>query len=183
MLYFKENKEELIGITIGLSLATVAIFSMRRLLKSKNKIINYYGNKGALPASYPRGVRNNNPGNIRKSDEAWIGKIPHEKNTDPDFEQFYNYTHGVRAMIVLLYGYFKDDRDTIKEIIEVYAPSHENDTDQYIDNVSKWTGWNKRKKIDWNDTNLKKLVFAIIRQENAGFYLTHAHFSTAWQMV
>ncbi|MCA9329527.1 hypothetical protein KDA11_02695, partial [Candidatus Saccharibacteria bacterium] len=34
----------------------------------------------------PRGIRNNNPGNIRISNNQWRGKIPVSQNTDGSFE-------------------------------------------------------------------------------------------------
>ena len=53
-------------------------------------------------SNQPRGIRNNNPGNLRISGNAWQGKIPTSQNTDGAFEQFSYYVYGVRAMIKLI---------------------------------------------------------------------------------
>lgn len=182
MSYFNKHKNAIIGGTIGLTIGALMIFATKKVIASQNTYVNFNGEAKSLPVGFPLGVRNNNPGNIRKNaNNDWQGRIPLDENTDPNFEQFRKYTDGVRALIILLYGYFQDGLDSIKEIIEVYAPSHENDTDAYIEDVSDLTGWGKYKTIEWNATNIKKLVFAIIKHENGGYYLKHSQFQIAWE--
>ncbi len=50
----------------------------------------------------PRGVRNNNPGNIRLG-IAWNGLAPEQ--TDPDFCQFITPQFGIRALCIVLLTY------------------------------------------------------------------------------
>ncbi len=46
----------------------------------------------------PRGLRNNNPGNIRNSDATdWQGEIPASKKQDNSFEEFEDMAHGYRV--------------------------------------------------------------------------------------
>ena len=45
-----------------------------------------------------RGIRNNNPGNIRKSAIQWRGETPAALKQDPDFEEFIAPEWGIRAM-------------------------------------------------------------------------------------
>lgn len=85
----------------------------------------------------PRGIRNNNPFNIRKSNSRWKGLI---KSTDPDFCQFSTMTYGLRAGMVLLRNYVRKGYDTPRKIISRFAPSTENDTSRYTDFVCKFTG-------------------------------------------
>ena len=45
--------------------------------------------------SLPRGLRNNNPGNIRNSSTVWVGEITPSK--DKSFKQFKSMAYGYRA--------------------------------------------------------------------------------------
>lgn len=81
----------------------------------------------------PRGIRNNNPLNIRIGN-VWLGEVSNP--TDPDFEQFVSMEYGLRAAFVLLRRYINHyKRQTITEIISAWAPSTENLTQKYIDHV------------------------------------------------
>lgn len=89
-------------------------------------------------AKYPRGIRNNNPGNLRQYNQDWQG----ETGTDKDgFVIFDTMQNGVRAMAITLLNYqMRHGLFTVKEIINRYAPSVENDTDSYIKHVAKSIG-------------------------------------------
>lgn len=57
--------------------------------------------------------------------------------------------------------------DTIREVIERWAPPNENNTDAYINEVSKAVGVTADMIIDLHDYDiLRPLVEAIIRHEN-----------------
>ena len=88
----------------------------------------------------PRGIRNNNPLNIRRSKDQWQGLRAIQQ--DAQFCQFETMEYGWRAAFVLLTRtYYHQYRlFTIRKIIEKWAPPHENNTKAYIDNVSKLTG-------------------------------------------
>ena len=88
----------------------------------------------------PRGIRNNNPLNIRRSKDQWKGLA--EAQTDRAFVQFKTLEYGWRAAFYLLTRtyYHKYRLYTIRTIICRWAPSNENDTNAYIANVSKLTG-------------------------------------------
>lgn len=82
-----------------------------------------------------RGIRNNNPFNIRKSGESWLGKLPN--STDSDFEQFVNIRFGIRAGLVLLRTYIrKYNLCSVSSIINRFAPESENNTSAYVSFVS-----------------------------------------------
>lgn len=77
----------------------------------------------------PRGIRNNNPLNIRIGN-TWLGERTNP--TDPSFEQFVTMEYGLRAGFVLLRRYIRHyHRTTIREIIAAWAPANENDTQGY----------------------------------------------------
>ena len=50
-----------------------------------------------------RGIRNNNPGNIRNSDATdWKGEVNAFAKKDTSFEEFVDMPHGYRALLRLL---------------------------------------------------------------------------------
>lgn len=132
----------------------------------------------------PRGMRNNNPGNLRISSNAWQGKIPASMNTDGAFEQFYNYAYGIRAMIKLLIHYMTVKKlVTIRDIISTYAPSSENDTNAYIRNVATATGFPPDWPLSPSPDTLRRLVIAMSRVENGREAITTDQFNRAWSLV
>ena len=88
----------------------------------------------------PRGIRNNNPLNIRRSKDQWQGLK--KEQTDPSFCQFENLAYGWRAAFRLLTRtYYHTYRlYTIRAIVGRWAPPNENNTETYIQNVSRLTG-------------------------------------------
>lgn len=80
----------------------------------------------------PRGLRNNNPLNIRKGDK-WQGLAPVQ--SDPDFCIFTSMEWGLRAAFVILFNYLKKRVDTLDKIIKRWAPPSENNTEAYISHV------------------------------------------------
>ena len=87
----------------------------------------------------PRGIRNCNPLNIRHSKDQWKGLA--ERQQDAAFCQFKSLEYGWRAAFYLLTRtYYHEHRlYTIRTIIR-WAPESENNTEAYINNVSKLTG-------------------------------------------
>lgn len=114
-----------------------------------------------------RGIRNNNPGNIRWGDE-WKGLVPEGQRNDKSFCQFKSPEFGIRAMIIILRNYqSKYGLKTITGIIKRWAPPNENDTQAYIRSVSQATGTDADKPIDLTDSRkLFPLLQAIIKHEN-----------------
>lgn len=113
----------------------------------------------------PRGIRQNNPGNIRHG-EHWQGLAPEQP--DPDFARFVSPVWGLRAMCRVLIQYQKrHNRRTVNEIIGRWAPPTENDTMAYQRSVAVALGVLPDEPIDVSrpDT-MRALVKAIIRHEN-----------------
>ena len=88
----------------------------------------------------PRGIRNNNPLNIRRSGDKWQGLCSCQN--DREFFQFSGMEWGWRAAFVILcktyYGKYK--LRTIRDIVSRWAPAKENNTAAYIRHVSDYTG-------------------------------------------
>lgn len=113
----------------------------------------------------PRGIRNNNPGNLVLTTIAWKGKVPNEKNTDKYFEQFTSPLWGIRAMYMDVKGDIeKDGLNTLRKLISVYAPEHENNTQAYIDFISKKLNLGADSKI--LPVHYFELLKSIIQMEN-----------------
>ena len=115
----------------------------------------------------PRGIRNHNPGNIRKCDKNnWEGLA--KEQTDNDFCIFTKPVLGIRALARVLITYQeKHGLHDIESIISRWAPSTENKTGPYIKNVACRTGFDPKKRLDMrNSDHIAPLVKAIIRHEN-----------------
>ena len=90
-----------------------------------------------------RGIRNNNPLNIRHSADRWQGARAEQK--DKSFVQFESMAYGYRAAWKTLESYWKYFHDlpkafSVRNIITRWAPPTENDTDNYIRTVLTLTG-------------------------------------------
>lgn len=97
----------------------------------------------------PRGIRNNNPLNIRVGN-SWIGEV--ENPTDKDFEQFESMFYGLRAGFVILKRYIcRYGLDNITEIISRWAPASENNTRHYIHMVARLSGVGALDTIKWTE--------------------------------
>lgn len=123
---------------------------------------SYLGNK-----TLPRGIRNNNPGNLVITSIKWKGKLPKEQNTDGKFEQFESLNFGLRALALDIANDIKKNKlDTIQKLITAYAPPKENDTDAYISAVSKATGHAPGEKISAEFKTIAALIKVITNVEN-----------------
>lgn len=84
-----------------------------------------------------RGMRNNNPLNIRRGANKWLGEVDSIRGVrDADFCQFSSLAYGYRAAIRIFFTYQSKYRcKTIREIITRWAPPIENNTRAYINRV------------------------------------------------
>lgn len=81
----------------------------------------------------PRGIRNNNPLNIRIGN-TWLGE--RDNPSDPEFEEFTSIELGYRAAFCILRRYIRRyKKNTVASIISTWAPASENATQKYIDYV------------------------------------------------
>ncbi len=111
----------------------------------------------------PRGIRNNNPGNIRMSGSAWVGKV----GNDGAFEKFDKMENGVRALTILVSNYYyRHGIKTVRGIINRYAPPSENATDSYVNHVAAKAGVNPDEQLPALEPYLRDIVEAIIYHEN-----------------
>lgn len=129
-----------------------------------------------MPSQTPRGIRNNNPGNIDHiAKNNWLGL---DKNTPSDgrFCRFISPVYGIRALAKLLrnYGSKTGEKgiggtgiDTVQEVINRWAPPVENNTQSYINSVALHLRVSPVETINLNNESvLVKLCESIITHEN-----------------
>lgn len=110
----------------------------------------------------PRGIRNNNPLNIRKGNN-WKGEK--KVQVDKAFEEFESMQMGLRAGFIILRNYQRSSlapkmrANTIRKIINRWAPASENNTMKYIELVAKRSGLNPDELIAYRD---KPRMLAIV---------------------
>lgn len=111
-----------------------------------------------------RGERNNNPGNIRHGDN-WFGLS--DAQPDPAFCLFDKPEYGIRALAKIMLTYRGKGIDTVRKIVQRWAPPSENDTDAYIRAVAEDMGVSPDVVLDVRRRDVAyPLVNAIIHHEN-----------------
>lgn len=110
-----------------------------------------------------RGIRNNNPGNIRLG-ANWQGM--REEQTDGAFVQFVEPKYGIRAMARIIDNYKKRGVTTVEQIISTWAPPIENNTQSYVRSVAQKTGWPSFYEPEKSRGDYLPLIKAIIFHEN-----------------
>lgn len=106
----------------------------------------------------------NNPFNLRYNSGI---KWDNSNYSGGGFESFNSEEAGVRAGIINLKNTIANGNNTITKLINKYAPTSENNTSNYIKNVSTWTGIDPNATLDWsNKEQMRKLAAAIARQES-----------------
>lgn len=126
-----------------------------------------------LSPHVPRGIRNNNPGNIRHNPSVtWVGQ--EATQTDLDFVQFVTPEYGIRAIVRIIRSYKREGLNTIQGAIQRWAPSTENDTQAYITDVCQGCSIEPYTVVDGKkvetvvdfDAIMPTLIKAIIFHEN-----------------
>lgn len=120
---------------------------------------------GAPTGPAPRGIRNNNPGNIVKTDRPWQGEV---LGSDSRYASFDSPEAGIRAMARTLSTYGEQHGlNTVQGIVARWAPASENPTTAYIKAVAKDLGVKPGQPLDLKDPAIMGgLVRAIIKHEN-----------------
>lgn len=114
----------------------------------------------------PRGLGNNNPGNIRINGDKFQGEVIPSR--DKEFKQFESMAYGYRAIFKILRNYRINYKlDTIRKMIHRWAPENENNTNSYINVVSDRSGIPADDPIDTNSKEqMTRIVAAMSYVEN-----------------
>ena len=122
----------------------------------------------------PRGIRNNNPGNILRAGQNWQGLSPDQP--DGEFCKFIAPEWGLRALILVLHAYRRRGVVTVRDIVRTYCPpTHrfpdgrtiKQDTGAYIRFVAGRLGVPEDATINVTSRAvLRMLLPAIVTKEN-----------------
>lgn len=131
----------------------------------------------------PRGIRNNNPLNIRIGN-TWLGERHPSECDDPDFEQFISMEYGLRAGFCILRRYIRHyHRNTISQVISSWAPSSENDTTKYIEFVARKAKCAAKTEILFEDKATMCAIVQAMAQFECGEVLKPAVIEKAYDMA
>lgn len=134
-----------------------------------------------------RAVRNNNPGNIERGKAKWQGlmqaeEMSPEQAAEGRFCVFRSPRYGFRAMAATIITY-QDKRqaadgsriDTIREVIERWAPAFENNVIAYVRSVDKDHPKTSSDELDFHRyEDLAPLVKAMSKHECGGWFFKDA---------
>lgn len=113
----------------------------------------------------PRGLRNNNPGNIRRNSDVFQGEV--NPSRDQQFKQFKTMAHGYRAVFKILSNYYRNYKlDTIRKMIGRWAPENENNTAAYVSLVSSYSGIGPDDLISFDREQMIRIVAGMSKVEN-----------------
>lgn len=121
----------------------------------------------------PRGIRNNNPLNIRfKKYNQWVGKINEDKQ-DHDFEEFKSMKWGLRAAFVLIHNYITLwGLKTLADIIKRWAPADDgNNPMGYTNTVASRVGIDPKQELDFTDGVIMGGIVQEMARVETGRYL------------
>lgn len=112
--------------------------------------------------------RFNNPGNLR-----WAEGYESSNTKSGKFAVFPSLDEGVLAATKQLQIYAQRGTNTVRDIVSKWAPSNENNTEEYIRHVVRSTKFNESEKLNLNDPYvLAKLISAMASKEGAGSRVT-----------
>lgn len=133
-----------------------------------------------------RGERNNNPGNIDYNPaNKWQGQLPHDPKIESRFCRFQSPEYGIRAIYKLLQTYqTKYGLNSVKAIINKYAPPNENNTDGYINRAAADIGIGINDHLNTKDKKAGiALATAIVGVELGYQPYQPAVFERAWGLL
>ena len=131
----------------------------------------------------PRGLRNNNPGNIRLSKQPWQGEV--RPSQDKAFCQFETMAYGYRALMKLLQNYKKlHGCNTIAQMIQRWAPPEDNNhTASYINTVCRRIGIESGRHIDVTDKAIMMSLASAISFVENGVVADMADVEQGWNLL
>jgi hypothetical protein len=147
-----------------------------------------YPNTSA-PSNAPRNVKNNNPGSLRISINAWKGKRKKSDNTDGAFEQFSTMVDGCRAHIKNLQAYFKGGEDTVHSIIDDgkgrdWSPAFENNPTAYIKFLCDYLKVKPDQHLPWSPDLIVDFCFAMSQIEcGKSPFITRQNYVDAFNLI
>ncbi|CUJ41202.1 phage tail tape measure protein%2C TP901 family%2C core region [Achromobacter xylosoxidans] len=111
----------------------------------------------------PRGIRNNNPGNL-----VYVGQTGASKEANGRFATFSSAQEGLNALAAQLRRYGQRGLNSIQSIVNTYAPASENNTGAYANYLAQKMGIDTNTQFDVNSdpAALAALIRGIVEYEN-----------------
>lgn len=130
-----------------------------------------------------RAIRNNNPLNLRISDNPWIGKV--YPNTDGAFEQFTSPVFGIRAAMINIRTHCRRHHGlTMAELIKIWAPASDgNRPREYIARVKMSANIMGTEKILYNDRGQMTRLTRAMAEVESGTKYDISIFEQAFDML
>lgn len=130
----------------------------------------------------PRGLRNNNPLNIRISTDKFVGEV--QPSGDKEFKQFDTMAHGYRAAFRVLRTYINNYKcDTIRKIISRWAPATENNTMAYVMTVSSRAGISPDAPISADNREMMVRIVAAMSYVENGVEADRVEVLDGWEAL
>lgn len=134
----------------------------------------------------PRGIRNNNPLNIRKGCN-WRGE--RQVQLDREFEEFESIEFGIRAGIKLVCNHINGNVSShrpctnLVQLINAWAPPVENNTGAYIKAVESMTGINRYQRIYANNREMVSRIVQAMAKVETGVSLDMNTIRSAYELI
>ena len=169
----KSNNQKLaVVLSIIASFLTIVIVMVQQVFKA-DKIPSMGSDK-------PRGVRNNNPLNLRRTAIKWNGE--RSEVIDNEFEEFETMAYGLRAGLVNMRTQMSKGFDSLEKLIGRWAPPTENNTSNYVRIVSEKSGYSPTHILAFEKDEMKPVVSAMVKIES-GMNLTDQLYEEAWELI
>lgn len=142
--------------------------------------------KNTTPSDSIRGIRNNNPFNLKKG-STWKGERPSQ--VDPTFEEFTSMEMGIRAGLKLIrnhvtgFGGQRKPMNSIAKLIAVWAPPTENNTVEYVRTVSRLSGIPKTRTIFPDDRRALLAIAKAMTSVECGVDIPMSYFESAYDLL
>lgn len=126
-----------------------------------------------------RGERNNNPLNIRRTADKWLGMS--QRQNDSDFIVFDSLEYGIRAALKLIRRYVQlYSCNSIRKIIYRWAPPCENDTESYVAYVVTKVGIRQSENIKFTDRDTICNIIKAMAQIESQMDIPIRYIQTIW---
>lgn len=128
-----------------------------------------------------RGLKNNNPGNIRHDGCRWLGEVVPSR--DESFKQFESIAWGYRAMFHLINNYCRmHGCNTIRKIINRWAPPMENHTEAYIKVVCDQSHTPADVSVITTNRDVMIPIIAAMSRVENGIPANITHVAAGWEL-
>jgi len=168
----KSNKLKIAVIGIIAIFLTAIIIMKDKIFKSESS--------PSLGSDKTRGLRNNNPLNLRRTAIKWKGEK--SEITDSEFEEFESMTFGLRAGLINMKTQISKGFDSVEKLIGRWAPPTENNTSNYVKIVSEKSGYAPTHILAFEKDEMFPVVAAMCKIES-GLTLNIEDYEKAWSII